>query len=199
MNLQIIIVVVVKIPFFPGTFSLCFWHGGVGSYPMSHVPWVGSHALSEGVKQFSQTLNPYLGCDNPWNPKLVSYMLTAPVQVILREPLALRVSQHRLVVVLRIKELWLNYTGSPDPCFSGLKNGMVTFCWHCRECELCWWIWDLPLKSQAEVLVLQHQLCFLRLSLWHLSLLHMVPCSDTCIRFMWFAQYKKTSLCYIYF
>lgn len=110
-----------------------------------------------------------LSFKNPWNPKPVSYLFTAPVLVTLRESLSLRVSQHRLLFVLRIKELWLNYKGFPDPYFFGLKNGMVTFCWHYRECGLCQWIRDLPLKFQPEVLVLHHQLYFLRLSL---SLLH---------------------------
>lgn len=121
--------------------------------------WAALHWVKE-LNNFPrlQTCVSYVNCTYTSHPKRVS--------------LSLRVSQHRFLFVLRIKELGLNYKSSPDPYFCGLKNGTVTFCWHYRECGLCWWIRDLPLKFQPEVLVLKHQLYFLRFSLWHLSLLH---------------------------
>lgn len=177
MNLRIIIVVVVKSPFFLAVLACV-----LGEWDL--IPW----ATFPGWEAMELNNFPRLWTQvklwKPLKPQTsVPYLLTAPVQVILRESLSLRVSLHRLLFVLRIKELWLNYKGCPEPYFSGLKNGRVTFCWHCRECGLCWWIRDRPLKFQPEVLVLQHQLYFFEvITVTLVPSPHQVPCS---VVFIW--------------
>lgn len=122
MNLRIIIVVVVKTPFFLAVFVCVSGTGEWDLIPLATFPgWEAMH----WVKEWNNFPSLWTRCDNPWNPKLVSYVLTAPrasTSHPKRVSFSLRVSRHRLLFVLAIKELWLNYTCSPDPCFSGLKD-----------------------------------------------------------------------------